>query len=102
MRKKNTPTEAPPTELEDMLTFEEAARTLNLAKRNLNRLMETGDLGPVKRTPDGQPLLSKVAVLQYKKIDKARRAAGFQKLREATEELGMYEWDATKWPPNLQ
>lgn len=85
-------------ESEGVVTLEEAAKILNVSRSYMKTLLESGDLGPVRSTPEGQPLLSAATVHRYRSISRAERAAGLKKMVEATEKLGLYDLDFSKLP----
>ena len=84
------PSEAAPTDAEE-LTSEVASKLLHVSRTHLNTLVETGQLGGVRRTPGGHRRISKAAVLQYKAASKDRQAKGLDAMVEATERLGLYD-----------
>lgn len=84
------PSEAAPTDAEE-LTSEAASKLLHVSRTHLNTLVDTGQLGEVRRTAGGHRRISKAAVLQYKAASKDRQAKGLDAMVEATERLGLYD-----------
>jgi excisionase family DNA binding protein len=75
----------------DELTSEAAAKLLHVSRTHLNTLVDTGQLGEVRRTPGGHRRISKAAVLRYKAASKERQAKGLDAMVEASERLGLYD-----------
>lgn len=75
----------------DELTSEAAAKLLHVSRTHLNTLVDTGQLGEVRRTAGGHRRISKAAVLQYKAVSKERQAKGLVAMVEASERLGLYD-----------
>lgn len=84
------PSEAAPTDAVE-LTSEAAAKLLHVSRTHLNTLVDTGQLGNVRRTAGGHRRIAKAAVLQYKAASKDRQAKGLDAMVEATERLGLYD-----------
>ena len=85
-----TPSEAAPADAEE-LTSEAASKLLHVSRTHLNTLVDTGQLGDVRRTAGGHRRISKAAVLQYRAASKDRQAKGLDAMVEATERLGLYD-----------
>ena len=73
------------------LTSEAAAKLLHVSRTHLNTLVDTGQLGQVRRTAGGHRRISKAAVLQYKAASKERQAKSLDTMVEAGERLGLYD-----------
>ena len=85
-----TLSEAAPADAEE-LTSEAASKRLHVSRTHLNTLVDTGQLGDVRRTAGGHRRISKAAVLQYRAASKDRQAKGLDAMVEATERLGLYD-----------
>ena len=75
----------------DEITSEEAAKLLHVSRTHLNTLVDTGQLGEVRRTAGRHRRISKAAVLQYRAASKERQAKGLDAMAEASERLGLYD-----------
>lgn len=75
----------------DEITSEAAAKLLHVSRTHLNSLVDSGQLGPVRRTAGGHRRISKASVLRYKAASKARQAKGLQAMGEASQRLGLYD-----------
>lgn len=75
----------------DELTSEDAAKLLHVSRTHLNTLVDTGQLGEVRRTAGRHRRIPKAAVLQYKAASKERQAKGLDAMSEASERLGLYD-----------
>ncbi len=84
------PSKAAPTDAEE-LTSEAASKLLHVSRTHLNTLVDTGQLGDVRRTAGGHRRVSKAAVLQYKAASKDRQAKGLDAMVKTTERLGLYD-----------
>jgi excisionase family DNA binding protein len=73
------------------LTSEAAAKLLHVSRTHLNTLVDTGQLGTVRRTAGGHRRISRAAVFQYKAASKERQAKGLDAMVQATERLGLYD-----------
>ena len=80
------------------LTSEAAAKLLHVSRTHLNTLVDTGQLGEVRRTPGGHRRIAKAAVLAYKAASRERQARGLEAMMEATERLGLYEEELAGLP----
>ncbi len=81
---------AAPSDAEE-LTSEAASKLLHVSRTHLNTLVDTGQLGDVRRTAGGHRRISKAAVLQYKAASKDRQAKGLDAMVEASDRLGLYD-----------
>ncbi|MDB5999225.1 MAG: DNA-binding protein [Rhizobacter sp.] len=73
------------------LTSEAAAKLLHVSRTHLNTLVDTGQLGAVRRTAGGHRRISRADVLRYKAASKERQAKGLDAMVQATERLGLYD-----------
>ena len=82
----------------DEITSEAAAKLLNVSRTHLNTLVDSGQLGAVRRTAGGHRRISRAVVLQYKAASKERQAKGLDAMAEASQRLGLYAGELDSIP----
>jgi excisionase family DNA binding protein len=84
------PVEAVPEDAEE-LTSEDAAKLLHVSRTHLNTLVDSGELGEIRRTAGRHRRISKAAVLRYKAASQERQSKGLDAMVQASERLGLYD-----------
>ena len=94
----DAPTQTAPKVDEEVVTSEEAAKLLHVSRTHINKLVEKGELGEVRKTEGGHRRILRSAVMAYKEKSKAGQFKGLEQMMAASAALGHYDDEMNNVP----
>lgn len=83
---------------DEVVTSEEAAKLLHVSRTHVNKLVEKGELGEVRKTEGGHRRILRSAVMSYKEKSKASQLKGLEQMMAASAALGHYDDEMNNVP----